>query len=190
MKKLLLVIVAAVALSAGVSVVIIHQAGPSTAELDAEISATKTEIAGAEMEAAQYSGGIILLQTQLRVVTLKNTLAMLEQKCASFLRGITLVYRDPTPRIASPADDATVSSELERARANAEAAREEAEMYSGGLFKTMALMREATAKVTEAAIEQRVAFIKLGLPLAATSDNPPSSVSSPGKATSDKDALQ
>lgn len=181
--------VAAIALSAGVSVAIIHGAGPSTADLDADIAATRAEIVAADAEAAQYSGGAILLQIQLRVATLKNTAAMLEQKRGSFLRGITVIYRDPTPRISSLNEDVTTLSDLEQARANAKAAREEAEMYSGGLVKIMALMREATAKATEAAIEQRVAFMKLGLPLASIPSNSPPAPALPGKTTSDKDAL-
>jgi hypothetical protein len=189
MIKALSTIVAAVALSAVVTVAVIHGAGPSTAELDVEIASTKTEIAAADAQAALYSGGLILVQVQLRATILKNTLAMLEQKRASFLRGIRLDYQEPTARIASPAEDAAAFSELEKARGDAKAAQGEAAMYSGGLIQTMALVREATAKTTEAAIEQRIALMKLGIPLPSLSGNDPPIPTSPGKTTSDKNAL-
>jgi ABC-type iron transport system FetAB ATPase subunit len=189
MRMTILTIVAAVALSATVAAAVIHSAGPSTAELDAEIASTKTEIAAADAQAALYSGGLILVQTELRAAILKNTLAMLEQKRASFLRGIRLNYQEPTPRISNPTDDATALSELEKARGDAKAAQREAAMYSGGLIQTMALVREATAKTTEAAIEQRIAFMKLGIPLPSLSGTSPPVPASPGKTTSDKNAL-
>ncbi len=189
MKKTFVTIVAAVALSASVAAAVVHGAGPSTAELDVEIASIKTEIAAADAQAALYSGGLILAQTQLRVTILKNTLAMLEQKRASFLRGITLNYQEPTPRISAPFDDAAAISELDKARGDAKAAQREAAMYSGGLIQTMALVREATAKTTEAAIEQRIAFMKLGIPLPFLSGTNLPVPKSPGKTTSDKNAL-
>lgn len=182
-------IIAAVVLSASVAAAVVHGAGPSTAELDAEIASTKTEIAAADAEAASYSGGLIFVQTQLRVAILKNTLAMLEQKRASFLRGITLNYQEPTPRISAPADDTAALAELDKARGDAKAAQREAAMYSGGLIQTMALVREATAKTTEAAIEQQIVFMKLGIPLPSLSGTNPPVPKSPGKTTSDKNAL-
>jgi ABC-type iron transport system FetAB ATPase subunit len=189
MKKTFVTIVAAVALSASVAAAVLHGAGPSTAELDVEIASIKTEITAADAEAALYSSGLIRAQAQLRVAILKNTLAMLEQKRASFLRGITLNYQEPTPRISAPSDDAAVLSELDKARGDAKAAQREAAMYSGGLIQTMALVREATAKTTEAAIEQRIALMKLGIPLPALSGTDLPVPKSPGKTTSDKDAL-
>jgi hypothetical protein len=189
MIRAVLTIAAAAALSAIVAAAVVHGTGPSTTDLDADIASTKTEIAASDAEAARYSGGMILLQTQLRTAMLKNTLAMLEQKRESFLRGITLIYQEPTLRIANPADDAAALSDLSKARDDAKAAQQEAAMYSGGLIQTMALVRGATAKVTEAAIEQRIALMKLGIPFPALSGTTPPAPKSPGKATSDKDAL-
>lgn len=189
MMKVLAVVVAAAALAAIAAAAVVHQAGPSTVELDADIASLKTDILGAQADAARYSGGLILVQTQLRAAILKNTLAMLEQKRESFLRGISLSYQESTKRISAPADDAAAASELAKARAEEQAAREEAAMYSGGLLQTMALVREATAKTTEAAVQQRVALAKLGIPLAYPSVASPPVQKSPGKTASDKDAL-
>ena len=134
MTKIILTIVAAVALSAAVATAVIHGAGPSTVELDSEIAAIEKEIASADAEAARYSDGLISVQTRLRAAILKNTAAMLKQKRELFLRGITLNYQDPLPRITALSDDVAASSELEKARADAKAAHEEAAMYSGGLI--------------------------------------------------------
>ena len=54
----------------------------------------------------------------------------------------------------------------------------------------MALVREATAKTTEAVIQQRTALARLGIPLPSFSGINPSAPKSPGKTTSDRDALQ
>jgi hypothetical protein len=102
MIKAFLTMAAAAALSAAVAVAVVHGTGPSTTELDADITSTKTEIAASDAVVARYSGGLVLLQTQLRAAILKNTLAMLEQKRESFLRGITPIYQEQTPRIANP----------------------------------------------------------------------------------------
>jgi hypothetical protein len=80
--------------------------------------------------------------------------------------------------------------ELAKAKDNAETAHEEAEKYAGGLIQTMALLREATAKTTEVAIEQRIAFTKLGIPLPSLPGVNPSAPAAPGKPSSDRDALQ
>lgn len=188
--KSILAIVAAIVSSAAVTVAIIHKAGPSTSELDAAIAATKIEIAEAKVDSANFTGGLLLLQGQLRYAILNNTLAMLLQKREALLRGITLVYREPTPRVANSADKETTKSELAKARTDAEAAHREASMYSGGLLRTVALLREATAKATEAVVEQRIALERLGIPLASLPGGVLPVAKSPGDPTSDKDALQ
>jgi hypothetical protein len=189
MIKIFVAIVAAIALSAFGAVAVVHRAGPSTAELDVEIASLNAEISAANSQDAQYFSGIILAQTQLQVAILKNTLAMLQQKRESFLRGITLHYQEPSPRISAPSDDAATLSELDKARSDVKAAQREATMYSGGLIQTLALVREATAKTTEAAIEQRIVLMKLGIPLPSLSGTTLAVPKSPGKTTSDKNAL-
>jgi hypothetical protein len=189
MIRIFFIMVAAVVLSAAVATAVIHEAGPSTAELDSEIANIKTEIATDDTEAAQYSDGLILIQVRLRAAILKNTLAMLKQKRESFLRWITLNYQDSMPRITA-GSDAAAFSELAKARNDAKAAHQEAEMYSGGLIQTMALVREATAKTTEAAIEQRIALAKLGIPMPSPSGTNAAVPKSPGTPTSDRDALR
>jgi hypothetical protein len=131
MIKALLTIFVAVVLSVVAAAVVIHGTGPSTAELDADIASTKSEITAADGEAARYSGGLILARTQLRSAVLRNTLAMLEQKRESFLRGITLIYREPTQRTFAPDGSAIAYAELAKARDDAKAAHQEVTQYAG-----------------------------------------------------------
>ena len=53
----------------------------------------------------------------------------------------------------------------------------------------MALLREATAKVTEVSIEQRIALAKAGIPMPALPLGPATAAPAPGKTATDKDAL-
>lgn len=162
-------------------------AGPSTADLDSDIRSTRAEIVDAEADASKYSGGAILAEIRLREMVLKNTLAMLEQKQTAFMRGINITYRDQTPRLPCLTDDSSAQADLKQVTAEADAAHEEAAQYSGGLVKVMALIREATARATVAADEQRIAFMKLGVALPSlAADKPPPSA---GRPSSDKDAL-
>ena len=104
MKRLWIVIaLLAVALIGVVGV--LHAAGPSDSDLDADIAVTKAEIADAQRDAAGYSGGAILIQIRLREAVLRNTLAMLQQKRSSFLRGIVVTYVDTTARLPCVIDD-------------------------------------------------------------------------------------
>ena len=184
----------AVILSAAVSFAIVSGSGPTTTDLDASIVSIKADISSAQAEAALYSGGLLLAQIQLRKAVSESALSMLEQKRTSILRGISLTYLDPIPRIAVPYDGDAAAAELAKARADVADAEQEASRYSGGLIQTMALLRGATAKMTLVAIDQRIAFAKLGIPLPslplAAGSPAQSPVQPPGKATSDKDALQ
>jgi uncharacterized small protein (DUF1192 family) len=187
--KMLLVVTAAIMLSVVAAAGVVHNGGPSTSELDADIATVKAEIATTNAAASRYSGGLLLVQIQLRSEILKNTETMLEQKRVSFLRGISLSYQDAAPRIAKPADDAAAGVELAKARAEAEAAQQEAARYSGGLIQVIALVRAETARTTAAAIEQRMALAKNGIPLAAVGSTALAAQMPPGTTVPDKGAL-
>ena len=184
MKRLWIVIPVLAAAVVGVAGML-RAAGPN----DADIVLTKAEIADAEHDAAGYSGGAILLQIRLRDAVLRNTLAMLQQKRSAFLRGITITYGDATPRLPCVVNDQTAQTSLRRAKDDAEDARLEAARYSGGLVKVMALLRQATGMTTVAAIEQQIAFMKLGISLPAPTRAGDMAPVPPGKPSSDKDAL-
>jgi hypothetical protein len=53
----------------------------------------------------------------------------------------------------------------------------------------MAFMREATAKLTQASIEQRLELARAGIPLPVPNDPAKTMPPSPGKSAADKDAL-
>ena len=102
---------------------------------------------------------------RFREAVLRNTLAMLQQKRSAFLRGIIITYVDTTPRLPCVINDQSAQASLQQAKNEAETARLEATQYSGGLVKVMALVRQATGMTTVAAIEQQMAFMKLGISL-------------------------
>lgn len=188
MMRALIVVVIAITLSAGAAGVLVSRAGPSTADLDSDIVLVTAQITEAKTEAARYAGGVLALEIELRSSILKSTRAMLEQKRTSVLRGISLAYHDPAPRTVSP-DNADIGAELAKAKADAAEARMEAAQYSGGMIQMMALMREATAKVTQVSIEQRIALARIGMPMPTLSAPNAVAAPTPGKTSSDKDAL-
>ena len=65
---------------------------PSSELLDKDLAELHTVIEAADAEAAQYRGGLILAQIQLRKSVLQTTEAMLLQKRKSLLRRINLNY--------------------------------------------------------------------------------------------------
>ena len=119
--KALFTVVVAIALSAAASFAVVSRTGPNTADLDRDIAFQTAQLAEAKAEAARYTGGVIAVEIGLRVAILGNTVAMLQQKRASYLRGISLAYTDPTPRISSAEDGS--GAELAKARAEAASAR-------------------------------------------------------------------
>ena len=194
MIKIIIGVIVAVVLSIAASVLVVHSSGPSTADLDRDLAAVRAEITSAEADAAKYSGGLIFAEVQLRVATLKNTFAMLEEKRTSFLRGIALSYRDNMVRNPIDADaESRLDAELAKADADALAAEADAARYSGGLIQTMDLVRAATSRMTAATVEQQRVLGRYGIPLPAvapTAGQGSAPTPSVGAKTTDKDALR
>lgn len=191
MKRLAVTIVASACASALAAALIVRQAGPSTAELDTEISAVRSSIVSAEEDLAKFSGGAMRVQAELRLLTLKATEAMLEQKRTSFLRGVQLVFRDGET-LAQPNPDAVarITEEIRRAEADASDAAAEAARYTGGLIRVMALVREQTSRTTVAVLRQQDAALRLGLPFRISNETPAAPIpQAPGRGVPDKDAL-
>ena len=189
--KTILTIAVSLALSTVASLLIVHSAGPSSAEVDRDLNSIRSEIAQTRAEIARYSGGMFLLQAQLRLQTLENTEAMLEQKRLSFLRGLKLSYRETTPRIQTDADIARLRDDLAKANAEIVDAEAEAARYAGGMIQSVAVLRAATGRMSAALIEQQIVLSRYGIPLPAfITDRQPSPPLPPGRVTSDKDALQ
>lgn len=179
------------ALAAGV---VVNKQGPSTQALEVDLLTVRAEIADAE-RAREGIGGLVAIQAELRLHTLRSTEAMLNQKRLSFLRGIRLNYPGDLPSaVVAPEERDQIEVELAAARAEAEAAQHEAARYSGGLILVLAKVREATALSTAAMLHQQLALARQGIPLRVGGGGNPSSaaarLASPGTAVSDKEALQ
>lgn len=133
--------------------------------LDSAISSLNQRIKEAKADAIQYSGGLLKVQIELRQSILQTTKAMLEQKRESLLRMISLNYTVNGAKAVPATKDelATIEQDLISAREKASKANAEANKYSGGLIKAMALSAAATASVTEAMLEQHYYARKYGI---------------------------
>ena len=167
--------------------VVIHGARAEDEQLDQDIMNLRMQIADATAEAMKYSGGVVLTEIEIRKEVLQSTLAMLQQKILASANAVTIIYRDPVPRMY--VQDPNAEADLKEAISDADAAHREASLYSGGLIQTMALMREASARATIATVQQRIQLGRSGIPLpGAAAENKPAPLT-PGRPTSDKDAL-
>jgi hypothetical protein len=140
----------------------------AAASLKQEITAVRSEIADAEAESSKYSGGLVKALVESRSQTLKQTLAMLEQRDRAWTFGLHLRYTmDGKPFVLpSGAKEQLpeVERELQNVRARVEAQRQEVGKYSGGLVYALALSTLETMKQTEAMVDQRRLAIKYELP--------------------------
>jgi len=93
------------------------------------------------------------------------------------------------PRVAVADDLAADRAALSNARLEEISAHSEASQYSGGLLLSLALAREATAKLTEVQIEQKLVLAALGIPIPDMSQARHNE-ESVGRSTSDEDALK
>lgn len=191
MKKFVVGLLVTVSASALVAALVVREAGPSTVELDADIRSVRASIASAEADMARFAGGSVLVQAEMRLLTLRATEAMLEQKRTSFLRGIRLEFRDGDPATPPPTEAMTQLAEgIRRAEAEAVEAAAEAARYSGGLIQVMALLREQTAKTTGAMLRQQEAALRLGLPIRVNTEGPLAPApQAPGRRVTDREAL-
>ena len=171
---------------------------PSTKELEGDLAEVKAAITTAQDEVAQYKGGLIKTQIELRVQILKNTEAMLEQKRKSILRSIDLDYTIDGKAYKNYTEKQLKSLEVDIQSTKSEIIKQqtEADKYRGGLIKTMQLTAVAIARVTLANLEMRYLTARHGIPLFApeTETTRASPGTAPkkepvGKVVKDKDAL-
>ena len=159
MKKLIITI-AALALTA-------FGAFPQTT-LKSEIASLQSQIRDAEAEDARYSGGLIKALIGSREQTLKQTLAMLEQRDKAWTFGLRLSYTIDGKPFAVPAGATEqlpdIDRELTDLDAKIEAQKLEVDRYSGGFVHAMALSTLETLKQTQAMLNQRRLAIQYELP--------------------------
>jgi hypothetical protein len=133
-----------------------------------EIASLQLQIRDAEAEDAKYSGGLVKALIESRKQTLKQTLAMLEQRDKAWTFGLRLSYTingKPFVLAAGAAEQLPgINRELTDLAAKIEAQDLEVDRYSGGLVHAMALSTLETMKQTQAMLNQRRVAIQYELP--------------------------
>lgn len=159
----------------------------SGSSLKDAITEVRAQVATAEDESARYSGGLVKALVDSRVQTLKQTLAMLEQRDKAFTFGLRLRYTIDGKAFQLPAGakDELVDIERQLRENEGKIHGQEAEVaqYSGGLVQALELSTLATMKQTQAMLDQRRLAIKYELPqylpFQASGSEPASSASVP-----------
>jgi hypothetical protein len=160
----------------------------AAASLKQEITALKSEIALAETESNKYSGGLVKALIESRVQTLKQTLAMLEQRDRAWTFGLRVRYTIDGKPFLLPGDVKAqlpdIERELQDIRTRIATQQQEVAKYSGGLVYALALSTLETMKQTDAMVDQRRLAVKYELPQylpfnQALSTNAPSIPSAP-----------
>ena len=165
---------------------------PSTEVLEKDLSELRTAIESADLDAAQYSGGIIFLQIQLRKNSLMATEAMLIQKRKSILRKVDLIYTIEARKILPASDEqlAAINSDMLAMQAKIKLMQNEAAQYRGGLILSALLLNIETQKITLANLQHKYYTAKYGIPISAFSEDLNKEKKAPiGMAVEDKDAL-
>tara|TARA_B110000503_G_C6938955_1_gene326051 strand:+ start:60 stop:638 length:579 start_codon:yes stop_codon:yes gene_type:complete len=142
-----------------------------TTQLDEEITKVQEQLDAARGELELYNGGGIHAMTQMQVKVLETTLAMLEQKRTSWLMMVSLNYDvDNGAHCDSFLDDFdSLEADIASTAAEMDTAQSKADMYRGGLIRTMALAEVATHRMTLAVLNQRQLMAKWDIPLFAQS---------------------
>lgn len=188
----ILVVLIAVA-EAALIAAFIQRSQVSTLEIDRDRAAVQAQITEAEAESAQYSGGAIKTLIDVRIAALKNTLAMLDQKRAAWVRLVTLNYTidGHATQEASDKELNDILADLAESERAISSAKQEAAQYSGGLIQVMALMKAATEEVTATSLRMKFYSAKYGLsmPLPSLETPKKSAPSPPGRIVKDREAL-
>ena len=137
-------------------------------ELTGESAQVQIQIDAAEQDDESYSGGLIKTLIAVRLEILRTNHALIQQRIHAVEGGseidIVVTGSAPDPELA-----ATLLSEIEDQREKVTEAEQEADRYSGGLVRALALSTLATARNTLAMLEQRYLSAKYGLAIAVPS---------------------
>jgi hypothetical protein len=140
----------------------------SDTSLLADIAAVQAAIRSAEEEDQKFSGGLVKSLISLRLATLRQTLALLDQRARASAARTTLQYTIDGKQFALPSDapEQIAAVEKELADISAKVAKQEAEVarYSGGLVQATAMATLATLRQSQAMLEQKRLALKYGLP--------------------------
>jgi hypothetical protein len=163
-KRFVVMVILAYAVSACEQLV----APERVAQLKKDLDVVAAQINAGEAEDAKYSGGLVKALIAMRLATLRNTQAMLDQRLKSWTFGIGMRYTvDGKSLVANPVETQQVSAmdrELSDLRTRIAGQEAEASRYSGGLVQAMTLASVATMRQTEALLDQRRLLLKYEIP--------------------------
>jgi len=177
---------------------VLQEPETSTFEIDRERAAIASEISGVEREIAELSGGLLKAVAEARLGILRTTASMLEQKRTSLIRRITLSYHvnGQSVREASDRELEDILADIAQAQRSAEAGKNEAANYTGGLLQSMALIKAGIDELSVAQLKYKFYAAKYGFAIALPSvDLKPPNETSPqkekpiGKTVKDREAL-
>jgi hypothetical protein len=137
----------------------------STTDIDKSLGDLGLTLKQAESEQSLYSGGLIKGLIALRIETINDTIAMLEEKRQSLLHRVCLNYEiaGTAAKPASPDELQHIQQDQTDTEKEIQRARGEDAMYSGGLIKGLIAMRIATEQETLAELNQHYLLAKYGL---------------------------
>ena len=137
-------------------------------QLIGELAQVQVQIDAAEQDDQSYTGGLIKTLIAVRLEVLKTNHALIQQRIHALESGaeieIVVSVSEPDPELT-----ASLLSEIETQRIKVAEAEQEADLYSGGLLRALALSTLATAHNTLAMLEQRYLSAKYGFATPLTS---------------------
>lgn len=194
MQKFLIAILTILSVALSVTLgVVLQEPQVSTIEIDRDRAALTSQISITQEESEKYGPGLLKSLIEVRLAIARNTLAMLDQKRASFVRRITLDYRlDGRPvHDASDQELNMILEELSQAEKKAAASRLDAARYSGGLAQAMSLLKAETDELSVSQLRLKFYSAKHGIPMPmpTLTENSSKPTQPPGKVVKDRDAL-
>ncbi len=147
--------------------------------LRTELEATKKEVSAAEVQNAQYSGGLVKALITLRLEILKTNEALIQQRIHAIESGSKVTIETVATK-ADPKRAKMLEEEMTRQELKVSEAEAKASLYSGGLVGAMAVMGAATERNSLAMLRQQYLIAKHGLAPAqqgASAPNSPSQAS-------------
>lgn len=111
--------------------------------LRTELEATKKEVSAAEVQNAQFSGGLVKALIALRLEILKSNEALIQQRIHAIESGSKVTIETVATK-AEPERAKELEDEIRTQELNVSEAEAKASLYSGGLVRAMAVMGAAT----------------------------------------------
>jgi hypothetical protein len=173
--------------------VVLQDPQVSTTEIDHDRTALAAEISTTQAESEKYTSGLLKSLIEVRLAITRNTLAMLDQKRASFIRRIALTYQVDGQQAheASEQELNVILEDLSQAEKKANVSKLEAARHTGGLVQAMALMKAETDEMSVSQLRLKFYSAKHGIPMLLPNlpENSEMPAQPPGKIVKDREAL-